>query len=98
VGRSDLPPLSKEEVLAIAGHVNEFWRMLAPEYRGLPHFRAVADKAQALTERFGQDGQVSLHLGQILGSTDPEVASAVRAVTVHSTKRIGPELSVPLCW
>jgi hypothetical protein len=47
VGRSDLPPLSKEEVLAIAGHVNEFWRLLSPAHRQLPHFRAIAGAVAA---------------------------------------------------
>jgi hypothetical protein len=54
VGRSDLPPLSKEEVLAIAGHVNEFWRLLSPAHRQLPHFRAIAGAVAAgVFVRFG---------------------------------------------
>jgi hypothetical protein len=63
------------------------WRLFLP--RNIETQRPRPDKAQALAARFGEDGPVSLHLGQILGSIDPEAASAVRTAGVPAARAPG---------
>ena len=107
-GHARLPPLSKEEILAIAGHVNEFWRLLPMAHRVNPSHLAIYESAESLRRVLGSEGQISIHMGVLLGKIPPgDAAKAARTIQRgwrrHASgstcgKRVaGDDLSMKMC-